>query len=165
MDRFFLRMAGTMIGAGRDWRQEGESGGTEKRPRSNKGIVFHIFQTVVLPGKSMWMALADKYEAELATWYWMSLRSAIVSSSIMNSFEIFMDQSQNCCINCCITCFTLGVERLHKSIRTGPNWQIKRHSALSLVKQQLDEAHRELLEKEFISRWEYVPIRTPEGRV
>lgn len=57
MDRFFLRMAGTMIGAGRDWRQEGESGGTEKRPRSNKGIVFISFKRWCCRGKSMRMAL------------------------------------------------------------------------------------------------------------
>ncbi|MEO8341366.1 MAG: hypothetical protein ABI604_16950, partial [Nitrospirota bacterium] len=44
------------------------------------------------------------------------------------------------------------------------NWQIKRHTALSLVKQQLDDAQKELLKKQFIARWEYVPIRTSEGK-
>lgn len=120
MDRFFLRMAGTMIGAGRDWRQEGESGGTEKRPRSNKGIVFHIFQTVVLPGQvNADGFVADKYEVELATWYWMSLRSG---NCIVIDHELFRD------LHGSITkllhqllhnLFYLGVERLHKSI---PNW-------------------------------------------
>ena len=166
MDRFFRRMAGTMIGAGRDWRQEGESGGTEKRARSNKGIVFHIFQTVVLPGQvNAEGYVADKYEVELATWYWMSLRSG---NCIVIDHELFRD------LHGSIT--KLLHQLLHNLFYLGRgtasqkyselvrNWQIKRHSALSLVKQQLDEAHRELLEKEFISRWEYVPIRTPEGK-
>ncbi|HMU29008.1 MAG TPA: replication initiator protein A [Nitrospira sp.] len=166
MDRFFLRMAGTMIGAGRDWRQEGESGGSEKRPRSNKGIVFHIFQTVVLPGQvNAEGYVADKYEVELATWYWMSLRSG---NCIVIDHELFRD------LHGSIT--KLLHQLLHNLFYLGRgtasqkyselvrNWQIKRHSALSLVKQQLDDAHRELLEKEFISRWEYVPIRTPEGK-
>ena len=170
MDRFFLRMAGTMIGAGRDWRQEevGSSvpGSLEKRARANKGIVFHIFQTVVLPGQvNADGYVADKYEVELATWYWMSLRSG---NCIVIDHELFRD------LHGSITkllhqllhnLFYLGrgtaAQKYSELVR---NWQIKRHSALSLVKQQLDEAQKELLKKQFIARWEYVPIRTSEGK-
>ena len=74
VDRFFLRMAGTMISAGRTKTEVGE--GTRgigplnrKRLRSNKGIVFKIFGTVVLPGQPNKKGeMVDKYEVELAPW-------------------------------------------------------------------------------------------------
>jgi hypothetical protein len=164
MDRFFMRMAGTMIAAGRSDTKASAKGKGEGK--SQKSIVFHIFETVVLPGQVNDVGrLAERYEVRLAAWYRRSLllgNCFVIDHGLFGELAGSITKVMHALLH---HLFYLGRGMASQRYsELTQNWQLKRHSALSLVKQQLDPAHRELASKDFLQAWEYRPMRTEEGK-
>ena len=171
VDRFFLRMAGTMISAGRTKTEVGE--GTRgsgplnrKRLRSNKGIVFKIFGTVVLPGQPNKKGeMVDKYEVELAPWYRDSLLMGncfVIDHSLFTGMKGSLSKLLHQLLH---NLFYLG--KGHAEQRYSDlvgYWQIKRYMAKSKVMEQFAEAHRELLKRGFLEHWQIVPVGVREQK-
>ncbi|OQW37715.1 MAG: hypothetical protein A4E19_20955 [Nitrospira sp. SG-bin1] len=165
VDRFFLRMAGTMISAGRTKTEVAEvargSGSLpRKRLRSNKGIVFKIFGTVVLPGQPNKKGeLVDKYEVELASWYRDSLLMGncfVIDHSLFTGMKGSLSKLLHQLLH---NLFYLGKghaeQRYSDLVRY---WQIKKYMAKSKVIEQFAEAHRELVTRGFLEHWQIVPV-------
>lgn len=165
VDRFFLRMAGTMISAGRtktEVTEEEKVRGslTRKRLRSNKGIVFKIFGTVVLPGQPNKKGeLVDKYEVELASWYRDSLLMGncfVIDHSLFSGMKGSLSKLLHQLLH---NLFYLGKghaeQRYSDLVRY---WQIKQYLAKSKVIEQFAEAHRELVKRGFLEHWQIVPV-------
>lgn len=164
MDRFFMRMAGTMIAAGRN--PTSTASKVKRESKSQKSIVFHIFETVVLPGQVNAIGeLADRYEVRLSSWYRRSLLMGNCFVIDLNLFGQLTGSITKVMHALLHHLFYLGKgtasQRYSELTR---NWQLTRHSAISLVKQQLDRAHKELGAKDFLRDWEYRPIKTDEGK-
>ncbi len=167
VDRFFLRMAGTMISAGRgktvydkEAGDRQDSGGTRARTRTKKGIVFKIFGTVVLPGQVNGEGqLADKYEVELAPWYRESLllgNCFVIDHSLFASMKGSLSKLLHQLLH---NLFYLGKghaeQRYSDLVRY---WQIKKFQTKSRVMQQFAEAHHELSTRGFLESWQIVPV-------
>jgi hypothetical protein len=165
VDRFFLRMAGTMISAGRTKTEVGEGArgsgpAHRKKSRSNKGIVFKIFGTVVLPGQPNKKGeLVDKYEVELAPWYRDSLLMGncfVIDHSLFAGMKGSLSKLLHQLLH---NLFYLGKghaeQRYSDLVRY---WQIKRYMAKSKVMEQFAEAHQELVKRGFLEHWQIVPV-------
>lgn len=170
VDRFFLRMKGTMIAAGRtktvlEGRSaDGEAHGTSgsKRQRSKRGIAFQIFGTVVVPGQVNGVGqLADKYEVELASWYRESLLMGncfVVDHSLFREMKGSLSKLLHQLLH---NLFCLGkghAEQRYSDLVQ--YWQITRYQAKSRVREQFEEAHRELVNREFLQSWDVLPTKT-----
>lgn len=167
VDRFFLRMAGTMISAGRNktTRAPGQETGGEELSRrgklgSKKGIIFKIFGTVVLPGQVNGKGeLAHTYEVELASWYRDSLLMGncfVIDHSLFAEMKGSLSKLLHQLLH---NLFYLGKghaeQRYSDLVRY---WQIKEHTSRSKVIQQFAEAHRELTSRRFLDQWQIVPV-------
>jgi hypothetical protein len=166
VDRFFLRMAGTMISAGRgktldkEPANQSDGRGVGSRPRTKRGIVFKIFGTVVLPGQVNGEGqLADKYEVELAPWYRESLllgNCFVIDHSLFASMKGSLSKLLHQLLH---NLFYLGKghaeQRYSDLVRY---WQIKKHQTKSRVIQQFAEAHHELSSRGFLDHWQIVPV-------
>lgn len=170
VDRFFLRMAGTMIAAGRSKtsfdetesdRSLEETGG-KVRLRTKKGIAFKIFGTVVVPGQVNGTGhLADKYEIELAPWYRESLLNGncfVIDHALFAGMRGSLSKLLHQLLH---NLFYLGKGHAEQRYSDLVGfWQLSRYSSRSRVMEQFAEAHSELTAREFLQRWEVVPIET-----
>jgi len=172
VDRFFLRMKGTMIAAGRARTmpvgKEKSYGGVEQgmtegraRLRSTKGIAFQIFGTVVVPGQVNGRGeMADKYEVELASWYRESLLMGncfVVDHSLFREMKGSLSKLLHQLLH---NLFFLG--RGHAEQRYSDlagYWQMTRYHSRSRVREQFEEAHRELVSRQFLQSWEVIPTQ------
>jgi len=173
VDRFFLRMAGTMISAGRTKTvpegsaappAEGPHGGSKLRAK--KGIVFKIFGTVILPGQMNTSGLvADRYEVELAPWYRESLllgNCFVIDHTLFAQMKGSLSKLLHQLLH---NLFYLGKghaeQRYSDLVRY---WQIKKHTTKSKVIQQFHEAHHELSTRGFLDRWVIDPVGQGEKK-
>jgi hypothetical protein len=169
VDRFFLRMKGTMIAAGRSKTvldskgdDRDDQGKGAKRQRSKRGIAFQIFGTVVVPGQVNGVGqLADKYEVELASWYRESLLMGncfVVDHSLFREMKGSLSKLLHQLLH---NLFCLGkghAEQRYSDLVQ--YWQISRYQAKSRVREQFEEAHRELVSREFLQSWDVLPTQT-----
>jgi len=170
VDRFFLRMAGTMISAGRTKTVPEKTSQTppDARPRlrTKKGIAFKIFGTVVLPGQVNGRGeLAEKYEVELAPWYRESLLMGncfVIDHSLFAHMKGSLSKLLHQLLH---NLFYLGKghaeQRYSDLVRY---WQIKKHQAKSKVIEQFAEAHHELSMRGFLQHWQIVPVGQREQK-
>lgn len=170
VDRFFLRMAGTMIAVGRSKTslEEGESDRTiedsssSSRIRTKKGIAIKIFGTVVLPGQvNANGQLVDKYEIELAPWYRESLLNGncfVIDHSLFAEMRGSLSKLLHQLLH---NLFYLGKGHAEQRYSDLVGfWQLSRYTSRSRVIEQFAEAHGELSAREFLQRWEVVPVET-----
>lgn len=171
VDRFFLRMAGTMISAGREKTEPNENlrettSLSPRRLRSKKGIVFKIFGTVILPGQANKQGeLVDKYEVELAPWYRDSLLMGncfVIDHSLFTGMKGSLSKLLHQLLH---NLFYLGKGHAEQRyLDLVKFWQIKRHASKSKVIQQFAEAHSELTKRGFLERWQIVPVKTGQEK-
>lgn len=169
VDRFFLRMAGTMITAGRsktsreeDIGRVSEEESGKHRIRTKKGITMKVFGTVVLPGQvTSTGSLADKYEVELSWWYRKSLLNGncfVIDHSLFADMRGSLSKLLHQLLH---NLFYLGKGHAEQRYSDLVGfWQLSRFTSRSRVVQQFEEAHRELTTREFLQRWEVVPVKT-----
>lgn len=138
-----------------------ESGG-KSRVRTKKGITIKIFGTVVLPGEpNRTGGLADKYEVELSWWYRKSLLNGncfVIDHSLFADMRGSLSKLLHQLLH---NLFYLGKGHAEQRYSDLVGfWQLSRYTSRSRVIEQFAEAHSELTARQFLQRWEVVPVET-----
>lgn len=173
LDRFFLRMKGTMISAGRGElvgaEESGNPGGGvspegsgKTIPRSRKQVAFQVFSTVVLPGQLNTRGeVTDLYEVELASWYRESLLAGncfVVDHSLFRSLHGSITKLLHQLLHNLFYLQRGRAEQRYSDLVKF--WNLRRHTSRSLVLQQFTEAHEELMARGFLRTWEVIATGT-----
>ncbi|MBK8277236.1 MAG: hypothetical protein IPK92_15820 [Nitrospira sp.] len=105
--------------------------------------------------------LADKYEIELAPWYRESLLNGncfVIDHALFAGMRGSLSKLLHQLLH---NLFYLGKGHAEQRYSDLVGfWQLSRYSSRSRVMEQFAEAHSELTAREFLQRWEVVPIET-----
>ncbi len=162
LSRCLLRMKGLMIGVG--------SGKTEKdgqvRTRSRRPTFVSIFRNLTLPGSiNEDGVLVDGYELVLEDWYRDSL---LAGNCFVVDHRLFQDVKGHVTklLHQSLShLFYLGSGSAMQSYsELVEGFELVRHTAISLVRQQLGPAHQELLARQFLRSWDVQAVKGSKPR-
>lgn len=162
LSRCLLRMNGLMIGIG--------SGKTEKdqpvHTKSRRPTFMHIFQSLTLPGTvDKEGIVVDGYEVVLQDWYRDSLLAGncfVVDHQLFQNVKGHITKLLHQLLS---HLFYLGNGSAMQSYsELVEGFELTRHTAMSLVRQQLGPAHEELMSRHFLRSWDIVAVKGSKPR-